>query len=83
TSKIRAFIGPERYNTLPGGILALDVNNGEHYWVARKIEIRDLTAEEKIERPIQGKNSKKVTYEQYLTVQQEREKKVKALNGGR
>jgi GLPGLI family protein len=30
TPKIRGFIGPERYNTLPGGILALDINGGDH-----------------------------------------------------
>jgi len=81
TPKIRAFVGPERYNTLPGGILALDLNSGEHYWVARKIELRDLTAEEKIEKPVEKKNSKKVTYEEFLTVQREREKKLKAQNG--
>ena len=83
TPKIRAFVGPERYNTLPGGILALDINSGERYWVARKIELRDLTAEEKIEKPAESKKTKQVTYQDYLNLQKEREKKIKAQSGGR
>jgi GLPGLI family protein len=82
TPKIRAFVGPERYNTLPGGILALDINGGDHYWVARKIELRDLTAEEKIEVPVEKKNAKKVTYKQYLKAQDDRMKEMRARFGG-
>jgi GLPGLI family protein len=42
TDKLRAFIGPDTYNTLPGSILALDVNNGERVSVATKVELRPL-----------------------------------------
>lgn len=65
TSKIRPFVGPDRYNTVPGGILALDLNAGEHYWVARKIELRELTEEEKITKPEAKKNSKLVTHKEF------------------
>ncbi len=42
TDKLRAFAGPDTYNTLPGTILALDVNNGERVSVATKVELRAL-----------------------------------------
>ena len=71
TTKIKPFVGPDRYNTLPGGILALDINAGERYWVARKIDLRDLTAEEKVAKPTAGKNDVATTYEEYLAKQQE------------
>jgi GLPGLI family protein len=42
TDKLRAFIGPDQFNTLPGAILALDVNNGERVMVAKTVELRAL-----------------------------------------
>jgi GLPGLI family protein len=42
TVKLRPFLGPERFNTLPGGVLAIDINNGERVLVAKKIELKDL-----------------------------------------
>lgn len=83
TSQIRPFIGPERFNTLPGGILALDFNNGERYWVARSIELRDLKPEEKITLPETKKNTKKCSYDEYLADLNENIKKQKAMYGGR
>lgn len=58
TDQLRAFVGPDTYNTLPGSILALDVNNGERVSVATKVELRtlkegeiqELTGGEKISR---------------------------------
>src|ERR1043165_4124896 len=35
TDKIRPFLGPERFQSLPGTILAVDVNNGERVIVAQ------------------------------------------------
>lgn len=46
TDQIRPALGPERYNTLPGTVLALDVNNGERVIVARNIELRELKKDE-------------------------------------
>jgi GLPGLI family protein len=46
TDKLRPFLGPERFNTLPGAVLAVDVNNGERIIVAIKIEMRGLKKNE-------------------------------------
>ncbi len=46
TDKIRPFLGPERFHSLPGAILAVDVNNGERVIVAKTIEFRGLKKNE-------------------------------------
>ncbi len=46
TDQIRPFLGPERFNTLPGSVLAVDINNGERTVVATKIELRLLKKNE-------------------------------------
>jgi GLPGLI family protein len=46
TDKIRPFLGPERFQSLPGTILAVDVNNGERVIVAQSIEFRPLKKNE-------------------------------------
>jgi GLPGLI family protein len=46
TDKIRPFLGPDRFNTLPGAVLAIDVNNGERVIVATKVELRELKKNE-------------------------------------
>jgi GLPGLI family protein len=46
TDKIRPFLGPDRYNTLPGAVLAIDVNNGERVIVAKNIEFKELKKSE-------------------------------------
>ncbi|HEY5822735.1 MAG TPA: GLPGLI family protein [Cyclobacteriaceae bacterium] len=46
TDKIRPFLGPDRFNTLPGAVLAVDINNAERVIVASKIEMRPLKKNE-------------------------------------
>jgi GLPGLI family protein len=46
TDKVRPFLGPDRFNTLPGAVLAVDINNGERVMVATKIELRLLKKNE-------------------------------------
>ncbi len=46
TGKIRPFLGPETFNSLPGTVLAIDVNNGERVIVATDIEFRPLKKSE-------------------------------------
>ncbi len=46
TDKIRTALGPERFGTLPGTVLAIDINNGERVVVAKKIELRPLKKNE-------------------------------------
>src|SRR5260221_1842932 len=53
TSKLRPMLGPERYNTLPGAVLAVDINNGERVLVAKKIEVRELKKNE-LKAPTEG-----------------------------
>ena len=53
TSKLRPSLGPERYNTLPGAVLAIDINNGERVIVAKKIELRELKKNE-LKAPSEG-----------------------------
>ncbi len=42
TDKFGMFLGPDMYGSLPGVILALDINNGERTVVAQKIESKKL-----------------------------------------
>jgi GLPGLI family protein len=42
TDQLRPFLGPENYNSLPGGILQVDINDGERVITALSIEGRPL-----------------------------------------
>lgn len=46
TDQLRPMLGPEQFGTLPGAVLAVDVNSGERVLVARKIEMRELKKSE-------------------------------------
>lgn len=78
TDQIRPSLGPERFNTLPGTVLALDINNGERVLVARNIEQRELKKNE-LYVPDTGT---KVTQEEYRKIMQEQMKKLRANGGG-
>jgi len=75
TDKIRPFLGPERYNTLPGAILAIDMNNGERVIVAKSVELRELKKNE-LKEP---SNGTKVTQTEFRKVMEEQMKQM----GGR
>jgi len=74
TDKIRPSLGPERFNTLPGTVLALDVNNGERVIVARNIELRELKKDE-LKVPDSGT---KVTQVEFNKIQEEQMEKMRA-----
>jgi GLPGLI family protein len=74
TDKIRPFLGPERFQSLPGTILAVDVNNGERVFVAKSIEFRPLKKNE-LKKPTKGT---KVSDAEYRAMVEEQMKK----NGG-
>jgi GLPGLI family protein len=78
TAKLPPMLGPEKYNTLPGAVLAVDVNNAERVIVAKKIEIRPLTKNE-LTIPSEGQ---KVTSEEFKKIMQE-QRSQRAANGGR
>jgi GLPGLI family protein len=46
TDQLRPMLGPEQFGTLPGAVLAVDINNGERVIVARQIEMRELKKSE-------------------------------------
>ena len=46
TDKLRPFLGPESFNTLPGGVLEVDINDGERVITAQAIELRPLKKNE-------------------------------------
>lgn len=72
TDKVRPFLGPERYYSLPGTILALDINNGERVMVAVKVDLRELKKNE-LKVPEKGE---KVTQEAYRKMVDEQMKKM-------
>lgn len=74
TDQIRPSLGPERYNTLPGTVLALDVNNGERVIVARKVELRELKKDE-LKAP---DASTKVTQAEFRKIQEEQMEKMRS-----
>jgi GLPGLI family protein len=53
TDKIRPFLGPERFHSLPGTILAVDVNNAERVLSAKQIDLRPLKKNE-LKKPTKG-----------------------------
>ena len=77
TMQIQPFLGPERYNTLPGTVLALDINNGERVFVVNKIEMRELKKNE-LKAPTTGE---KITQAQYRAMVQERMKQMGGQGG--
>ena len=68
TTKLPAMLGPERYNTLPGAVLAVDINNAERVIVTKSIEFRPLTKRE-MKVPDEGQ---KVTSEEFRKIKEQR-----------
>jgi GLPGLI family protein len=77
TDKIRPFLGPERFNSLPGTVLALDINGGERVMVAIKVDLRELKKNE-LKAPEKGE---KVTQAAYRKMVEEQMKRM-STNGG-
>lgn len=77
TDQIRQFLGPEQFNTLPGAVLAIDVNNGERVLVAAKIELRPLKKNE-LKVPDKGQ---KTTQAEFRKLTEEQMQKMRAGGG--
>jgi GLPGLI family protein len=75
--KLRPFLGPERFNTLPGGVLAVDINNGERVLVAKKVEFKELKKND-VKEPTGGE---KISRSDFIKMRDEQMKKMGA-NGG-
>jgi GLPGLI family protein len=78
TDQIRQFLGPDRYNTLPGAVLAIDINNGERVIVATKIEARPLKKNE-MKIPEKGE---RMSQAEYTKMMQEQMEKMRSSGGG-
>jgi GLPGLI family protein len=77
TSKIRPFLGPDRYNTLPGAVLAVDINNGERVLLAKTIELRELKKNE-LKVPSSGT---KITQPEFRKMMEEQMKQMGGRGG--
>lgn len=77
TDQLRANLGPERYSSLPGAVLAVDINNGERVIVARSIEFRSLKKNE-MKVPSSGQ---KVTEKEFRKIVDEQMKQMGGRGG--
>jgi GLPGLI family protein len=77
TDQIRSFLGPEKFNTLPGTVLAVDINNAERFMVASKVEFRPLKKNE-LRVPTSGQ---KTTQEEFRKIMEEQMKKMGGSGG--
>lgn len=66
-----AFMGPDRFNTLPGTVLAVDINNGERVWVARNIEAREVNPSE-VKKPTRGERMTRAEFNKFIEEQMQR-----------
>ena len=79
TDKIRPFLGPEAFGSLPGAVLAVDINNAERVILAAKIELRPLKKNE-LKEPTSGE---KVTRAEFCKKTEEQRKEMEKNGGGR
>jgi GLPGLI family protein len=77
SDQFRPFLGPENFNTLPGAVLLVDINDGERIIAAKNIELRPLKRNE-MKIPT-GKN--KMTEREYHRMVREQTERMRA-NGG-
>jgi GLPGLI family protein len=68
TDQLRPFLGPERFHSLPGTILAVDVNSGERVIVAEKVEMRSLKKNE-LTKPTKGIRTTQAEYRRIVDEQ--------------
>ncbi|HEY0654508.1 MAG TPA: GLPGLI family protein [Chryseosolibacter sp.] len=71
TDKLRPFLGPESYNTLPGGVLQVDINDGERVITAKTVELRPLKKNE-LKEPSGGTKTTQAEFRKMMNEQMER-----------
>lgn len=80
TPELPPFIGPERFNTLPGTVLAVDFNNGERVILAKDIAFRELKKNE-LKKPEKGKQLTPEEFRMMVDEQMERMRQHGAVIG--
>lgn len=78
TPQIQPFLGPDRYVSLPGTVLALDINNGERVWVARSIVDMDVESSD-LRKPNRGEA---ITREDFIKLVEEQTQRMNTGGGG-
>lgn len=74
TDQLRPYLGPENFNTLPGAVLEIDINEGERTILVKNIELRPLRKNE-IKVPAAGT---KMTQPEYRKMVDEQMEKMRA-----
>ena len=77
TPQIRKSIGPQTFHGLPGAILMVDIDNGQTTLIAQKIDLESEVGPFEI--PSKGK---KVSYDEFKKIQDERLKEMGAHGSG-
>jgi GLPGLI family protein len=77
SDKLRPFLGPENFNTLPGAVLLIDINDGERTITATDIELRPLKKNE-LKVPSGGTKTTEPEFRKMVNEQMERMR----ANGG-
>jgi GLPGLI family protein len=77
TDKLRPFLGPEGFNTLPGAVLHVDINDGERLITAKNIDLRPLKKNE-MKVPSGGTKTTEPEFRKLMNEQMERMRQ----NGG-
>jgi len=71
TPNLPPFLGPDRYTSLPGTVLAVDINNGERVWVARNIEAREVKPAD-VRKPSRGQRMTRAEFNKFIEEQMQR-----------
>lgn len=79
TDQIRTFLGPDRFYTFPGTVLAIDINNGERVTVAQKIDLKGLKKND-LKVPSKGEP---ITQAEFRKMMEERMQQMRQQGGGR
>jgi len=76
--KLRPFLGPELFNTLPGAVLEVNINDGERVITAKNIELRPLKKNE-LKVPSQGT---RITQAEFKKMMDEQAERMRSNGGG-
>lgn len=81
TNKLRPFLGPDTYNTLPGAVLEVDIDQGLQVITAVNIEPRELKKNE-LKEPTNGTKVTPEEFEKIMAEQREKMEQNRANGGG-
>jgi GLPGLI family protein len=71
TMELRAFLGPEIFNTLPGAVLQVDINSGERVMTAKSLDARALKKNE-LKIPKEGTKTTRAEFRKMTEQQMEK-----------